>query len=181
MRSLSALRDHESPGHHAQDQGEQCRTSVVRLTVAPAAAGRGRRSLRSHPVAPAPSTSAYPRPTPWALRLQDAAHPPSTRTSRAGTWPRVKLVRPVGRSSLTRGQNPALRGCGSTTTGCAPRSAHNKRLTAKLRRPVQAALPRLRRSSSSARVTVPSSRRTASTSIGPAAASAALRMYVDSG
>ncbi len=47
--------------------------------------------------------------------------------------------------------------------------------------PGHAAVPRLRRSSSSARVTVLSSRRTASTSMGAAAASAALRMYVDSG
>lgn len=44
---------------------------------------------------------------------------PATRASRAGTWPLVKVVRPVGRSTLTRGQNPAPLACGSTADGMA--------------------------------------------------------------
>jgi hypothetical protein len=39
--------------------------------------------------------------------------------SRAGTWPPVKVVRPVGRSTLTGGQNPAPQACGSTADGMA--------------------------------------------------------------
>jgi hypothetical protein len=40
--------------------------------------------------------------------------------SRAGTWPPVKVVRPVGRSTLTGGQNPAPLACGTTADGMAP-------------------------------------------------------------
>jgi hypothetical protein len=37
--------------------------------------------------------------------------------SQAGTWPPVKVVRPVGRSTLTGGQNPAPLACGPTADG----------------------------------------------------------------
>ena len=59
----------------------------------------------------------------WWLSGCAAGHPARRRPGQglAGTWPPVKVVRPVGRSTLTGGQNPAPLACGSKADGMAPR------------------------------------------------------------
>src|SRR5262245_36078673 len=84
-----------------------CRTSVVVRTATPVAAGRGRRSLRSHswhPRPPPPRTQGHEQ----ALRLRDAPSHPSTWASQGETS--AKVVRPVGRSTLHRVARAHLHG-----------------------------------------------------------------------
>ncbi len=96
--------------------------SVVVWTVAPAAAGCG--------LAATPSTSAVPRTRAslrrGALWLRDA-RPHRPGKSRGEARPPVKVVRPVGRSTLTGGHAPPTPAHGSTADGMSTRAVTGTR------------------------------------------------------